>query len=144
MINMNLSALRKAHKLTQEVLAEKIGVSRQTVAKWETGETVPDIQNCLALAHLYDVTLDDLVGNSAENQKYGLPPKGKYIFGLVTVGERGQIVIPKKARETFDIKAGDELLILGDEAQGIAIMKNEGFLDFAEKVFQAQANKGEA
>jgi len=44
--------MRKLHRLTQEEVAEKIGVSRQAVAKWENGETVPDIQNCLALAEL--------------------------------------------------------------------------------------------
>ena len=50
-------------------------------------------------------------------------PKGKYIFGTVKVGERGQIVIPKEARELFNIKPGDTLLVLGDEDKGIAISK---------------------
>ena len=50
-------------------------------------------------------------------------PKGKHIFGTVKVGERGQIVIPKEAREIFDINPGDTLLVLGDEEQGIAVMK---------------------
>ena len=50
-------------------------------------------------------------------------PKGKYIFGTVKVGERGQIVIPKEAREIFNIHAGDTLLVLGDEEQGIAVVK---------------------
>lgn len=50
-------------------------------------------------------------------------PKGKHIFGTVKVGERGQIVIPKEARDLFDIKPGETLLVLGDEEQGIAITK---------------------
>ena len=50
-------------------------------------------------------------------------PKGKHIFGTVKVGERGQIVIPKEARELFDINPGDTLLVLGDEEQGIAVVK---------------------
>ena len=50
-------------------------------------------------------------------------PKGKHIFGTVKVGERGQIVIPKEAREIIDINPGDYLLVLGDEEQGIAIVK---------------------
>ena len=54
-----------------------------------------------------------------------MPPKGKHVFGLVTVGEKGQIVIPAKARKVFDIKAGDQLIVLGDEEQGIAIVKGE-------------------
>lgn len=44
--------------------------------------------------------------------------KGHYIFGTVKVGERGQIIIPKEARQVFDIKAGDTLIVLGDEKWG--------------------------
>lgn len=66
MINMNLKELRKAHRFTQEEVAEKINVSRQAVAKWESGETVPDINNCIALSQLYRVTLDDLVNHSKQ------------------------------------------------------------------------------
>lgn len=101
MIGMNLRQLRKNHKYTQEDIAEKIGVSRQAVAKWENGETVPDINNCTALAELYGVMLDDLVHHSDDKEQMGVRPKGKHIFGLVKVGERGQIVIPKKKPEKF-------------------------------------------
>ena len=51
---------------------------------------------------------------------------GKYIFGVVKVGERGQIVIPKEARELYGIKAGDSLMVLGDQ-KGIAMLKTEVF-----------------
>ena len=57
-----------------------------------------------------------------------LADKGKYIFGVVKVGERGQIVIPKEARELYGIKAGDSLLVLGDK-KGMAIVKTEIFQD---------------
>lgn len=67
----------------------------------------------------------------AENQD------GKYVFGTVRVGEKGQIVIPKQCREVFDIKPGDTLLILGDEKQGIGIMKQELVMDFIKGVFAA-------
>jgi len=144
MINMNLKKLRKAHRFTQEEIADKIGVSRQAVAKWESGETIPDISNCIALSELYRVTLDDLVNFKEEKGVIGLQPKGKYIFGLVKVGDRGQIVIPKKAREIFGISAGDSLLVLGDEVQGgLAIMKNDIFLHFAEEIIKAQEIKGD-
>ncbi|MBO7616741.1 MAG: AbrB/MazE/SpoVT family DNA-binding domain-containing protein [Bacteroidales bacterium] len=53
---------------------------------------------------------------------------GKYIFGVVKVGDRGQIVIPKEAREVYDIKAGDSLLVLGD-SKGMAVLKTEIFQD---------------
>ena len=52
-------------------------------------------------------------------------PKGKHVFGLVKVGERGQIVIPKQAREIFSIRAGDELMLIGDEESGLAILTSE-------------------
>lgn len=51
-------------------------------------------------------------------------PKGKYA-GIARVGEKGQIVIPKGVRELFDIRPGDELLVLADETRGIAIMKDD-------------------
>ena len=47
---------------------------------------------------------------------------GKHIFGMVKVGEKGQIVIPKEARTMFGIKPGDSLMLVGDEAQGLAII----------------------
>lgn len=63
---------------------------------------------------------------------------GKHIFGLVKVGEKGQIVIPRDARKLFNIKPGDSLLILGDEKQGIAIVKPDVLRDFANDVLNAK------
>ncbi len=63
-------------------------------------------------------------------------PKGHYIFGTVKVGERGQIIIPKEARETFQIKAGDILIVLGDEKWGIAVTKADVLQKHAQNVFQ--------
>lgn len=61
-------------------------------------------------------------------------PKGKYVFGTAKVGEKGQIVIPKEAREVFDIKPGDNLLILGDETSGIVVTKTDVINDVAVKI----------
>jgi AbrB family looped-hinge helix DNA binding protein len=49
-------------------------------------------------------------------------PNGKHIFGMVKVGEKGQIVIPKEARTVFNIKPGDQLMLVGDESSGLAII----------------------
>ena len=62
-----------------------------------------------------------------------LEEQGKYIFGVVKVGERGQIVIPKDAREIYRIKAGDSLLVLGDK-KGMAILKTEVFQDKIDEI----------
>ena len=120
LISQNLTTLRQYHKYSQEEVAEKVGVTRQAVAKWESGETVPDILNCDALAELYDVSVDALIHHDQETSHMPIPPKGKYLFGTVTVGDRGQIVLPKKARDLFHIKSGDLLVVLGDEHPGSA------------------------
>ncbi len=51
------------------------------------------------------------------------PPKGKYFFGSVKVGERGQIVIPIRARKIFEINPGDQLLVLGEKRKGLGLIK---------------------
>ena len=137
-IAQNLMVLRQLHQLSQEEVAGRIGVSRQAVAKWETGQSVPDILNCDALAKLYDVELDDLLHYDQEQTGKSIPPRGKHLFGTVRGGERGQMVLPKQAREVFGIKPGDRLVVLGDENPehpGIALMKEEFFLGIA-RLFQ--------
>lgn len=129
MLQDNLTALRKAHNLSQEELAERIGVARQTISKYETGEAVPDIEKCKVIADVFGVSLDDLVNYDSAGDGYGIPPRGKHMFGVVKVGDKGQIVIPSKARKIFDIKPGDNLIVLGDEVQGIAIVKEKWILD---------------
>ena len=128
----NLVELRKLNNYSQEELAELIGVSRKTLSKYETGESLPDIEKCRQLAEVFSVTVDDLVSyekNDADNLGYSIPPKGKHIFGMVRVGDKGQIVIPAKARKIFGIAPGDALIVLGDEGQGIALIKEKGLLD---------------
>lgn len=126
----NLIQLRKLHQMSQEELADRIQVSRQTLSKYETGESLPDIEKCKRLADVFNVTVDDLINYEKKDALgLGVPPKGKHIFGMVKVGEKGQIVIPAKARKIFDIHPGDHLIILGDEGQGIAMIKEKGLLD---------------
>lgn len=87
------------------------------------------------LAEILGVSLDDLAHyEPEENLGLHIPPKGKHLFGVVTVGYKGQIVIPAKARKTFSISAGDQLVVLGDESQGLALLKSDAFLHMAELV----------
>lgn len=118
---MQLSRLkmyRKQNGLTQEDVAEQLGVSRQAVAKWERGETMPDIESCIKLADLYETTVDMLVRNLEESE-HG---NGKHIFGCSKINSKGQITLPVKCREVFNLKPGDNILVLGDEEKGIALI----------------------
>ena len=59
---------------------------------------------------------------------------GKYAW-MVKIGEKGQFVIPKEARELFSLQPGDEILVLGDQEKGIAILPKEKQLDVMKQVF---------
>ncbi len=61
--------------------------------------------------------------------------KGKYLFGVCKVNDKGQIVIPKEAREVFKIKAGDSLVLFGDDKKGLALVKTDIFQEVTEGVF---------
>lgn len=74
--------LRKSHNLSQEQLAEKLQVSRQTISKWELNETVPDIKQAQKLAKLFGVSLDNLTSN--QNIKEHKIKGFKYYFFMVT------------------------------------------------------------
>ena len=132
MIGKNLQKLRKQRSLTQEALAEAVGVARQTIAKWETEESTPDLEMSGRLASVLNVSLDDLV-NAPDSELDGKPGmRGKHMFGMVTVGDKGQIVIPVRARRVFNINSGDQLLVLGDENRGLALVDSRFFMMIAE------------
>lgn len=128
MLKDNLMMLRKLNGYSQEQIAEKIGISRQAYAKWENGATIPDIDKAALLADVYGVTLDSLMKTETAEGTGMLPPapKGKNIWGTVTVGDRGQIVIPKAARDHMKINGGDRMVVASDEV-GIALIPAEFF-----------------
>ena len=130
MIGENLKVLRQHHGYTMEALAEKIGVSRQAVAKWENGDSTPDLINSVALAELFGVSLDSLVLGSPTDVVQKTVDVGKYLFGVVSVEENGSVTLPPKAMEIFDIRTGDELLLVGDKRKGMALVKLNGTADF--------------
>lgn len=129
MLKENLIMLRNIHGFSQEMIAEKIGISRQAYAKWETGATIPDIVKCSLLAEVYGTTIDSLI-RTEPVEGVGIlppPPKGKRIWGSIAMGDRGQIVIPKGARDQFGLTGGKRLIVLSDE-HGIALIPDETFM----------------
>ena len=131
MICENIQILRKKRSLTQEALAEEVGVTRQTIAKWESGESIPDLELAGRLAAALDGSLDDLTHAPREElEEESL--QGKHMFGVVTVGDKGQIVIPVRARRIFGIKPGDQLMVLGEDGKGLALTDARLFMSVAE------------
>lgn len=87
MFSEKLKALRKKHQLTQEQLAEKLSVSRNAIAKWESGAGLPDIENMKNLALFFGVSVDYLVGNVSEQeisltQKFHYAECGAALLGI--------------------------------------------------------------
>lgn len=128
MLKDNLAILRNINGFSQEQVAEKINISRQAYAKWERGDTIPDVEKCSRLAELYGVSMDSLIKTKKVEGLGVIPPapRGKNIWGSVAMNERGQIVIPKAAREHFALAGGQRLIVLSDE-EGIALIPAEKF-----------------
>ena len=142
MLKDNLVTLRNIHGYSQEAIAEKIGISRQAYAKWETGATIPDVEKCSLLADVYGTTVDSLIRTEPIEGCEMIPPapKGKNIWGSVAVSDRGQIVIPKGARDLFGLTGGQRLIVLSDE-QGIALIPDEAFLSNMRKTMEYLSEK---
>jgi len=140
MLHENLLQYRKILRLSQEETAEKVGVSRQAYAKWEAGDTVPELKYCQALAALFGITLDDLV--SKRNLRLDGPP-GKHVLGIVVTDENGTLTLPRTAIHLFDIRPGDRYLLLGDEKQGMALVPYDTYEQFARAVLTAGGKEKE-
>ncbi len=92
-----LTALRKHFSLSQEALAEKIGVSRQAISKWERGEASPDTDNLLMLSSLYSVSIDDILGDKSAEE----------IIGALTEKEqKAQAAAPEKQTAATEAPEG--------------------------------------
>ena len=143
MLKENLAMLRKIHGYSQEEISEKIGISRQAYAKWESGATIPDIEKCARLANVYGTTLDGLVKTTTVEGVGMIPPapEGKYLWGSVTMNDRGQIVIPKEARDKLGFAAGQRLIVASDD-KGIALIPAEVFEESMRQVREYLASLG--
>ena len=137
MLKDNLAMLRNMNGFSQEEIAARIGISRQAYAKWESGATVPDVEKCRLLAELYGTTVDSLIRTETAEGIGEIPPapKGKNIWGSVTINDRGQLVIPKGARDKFGLTGGQRLIVLGDE-EGIALVPAEVFEEKMKKAME--------
>ena len=144
MLKDNLAMLRNIHGYSQEAIAEKIGISRQAYAKWESGATVPDIEKCALLADIYGTSIDSLIRTEPLEGVGMIPPapKGKNIWGTVTVNDRGQIVIPKGARDAFNLFTGERLIVLSDE-NGIALVPEKAFVASMQRVMEFMTQKND-
>lgn len=132
-ISDNLRTLRIRSKRSLEDIAEIIDVSRQSVSKWESGESYPDIEKCVRLAKLYNVSLDALVNKTISELINEDSQENKFMFGLTKLEENGTIKLPQRAIEIFEITTNDALLVVGDKNQEIAIVKCGGVNDFIDK-----------
>ncbi len=129
-MNIGLKEVRQSARLTQEQLAEKMNVSRQSVAKWENGESIPDIAKCCELAKIFNMEIEDIASMFIQKYDTGLPhPKNKYLFGVSRIVDN-KIILPEEALKVFELKNGDDLIVLGDITQGIALLPKKGYNDF--------------
>ena len=128
MLKDNLIMLRSMSGYSQEQIAEKVGISRQAYAKWESGATTPDVEKAAALAEVYGTTVDGLLKTEKTDGLGTIPPApaGKHLWGSVTLGDRGQLVVPKAARDALRLSGGDRLIVLSDE-NGIALVPADQF-----------------
>ena len=88
-----LCELRKAHNLSQEELAEKLGVSRQAVSKWERSESSPDTDNLIQLAVLYNISLDELLNGKEAMSLIEDSPKVEEENNVVEISEHIKVII---------------------------------------------------
>ena len=119
-IGNKILELRKKNNITQEELADKVGVSRQTISKWELGETSPDLKQSKELSKIFKVSLDELVDNdikeiitekvSNTEELAGLILKLLRIIGLVIAGFAIFIVATGVIKEIRDARNGSRIV----------------------------------
>ena len=112
-----LYELRKKHNLSQEELAEKLGVSRQAVSKWERSEASPDTDNLIALAKIYELSLDELIYGEKEEKKEDSNEESKNESAKDETDKNGEKVY-------IDIDDGGDKVKIGSE--GIVVEEKNG------------------
>lgn len=113
-----LKEIRKNEGLSQEQLAEKIGVSRQAITKWETGKGLPDVENMLIIAEIFKTTLDELLRDSGAGQEQAMPVfVSETVYDIdcakhfdINIGNAAAITLSSGADEKLHIKLYSETL----------------------------------
>lgn len=124
----NLKLLRYRSGYTLEAIAEIISVSRQSVAKWESGDSVPDIVNCVKLASLYKISLDELVNKPLTDAvSSDFSASGGRVCGVIDISQEGTVRLPDSVMALFDLHPGGKVLLLADQKQGLALVKCSQF-----------------
>ena len=124
----NLKVLRYKERYTLESLAEIISVSRQTISKWESGDSLPDVVNCIKLATLYKISLDELVYRPLKSVTSGdFEEEDGRICGVVEITQDNAVRLPGTVMDMFGIEAGDKMILLADKKQGLALVKCSQF-----------------
>jgi len=108
-----LVELRKENGFSQEALAEKLGISRQAVSKWERAESSPDTSNLITLARLYGVSLDELLNTDQEKFESGAPVNKKSIFGSVVNHEKASNEYVNVSWDGIHVKEGRDEYHIG-------------------------------
>lgn len=140
MLVNQLKLLRTRKGLTQEQVAEIVGVSRQAVAKWEKGESMPDLECCIRLADLYNIPLDALARGLKEEKPAG---DAWQMCGVARMNEKGQITLPAQIREKFGMGPGSMILVLADTEKGIALMNMAADSEEAAMLFKLHRGEDE-
>lgn len=96
------------HGYSQEEIAEKIGISRQAYAKWESGATIPDIEKCSCLAEMYGITIDSLIRTETADGIGMIPPapKGKTSGALLQSTSEGRLSFRNPHGISLDLPVG--------------------------------------
>lgn len=111
-----LKEIRKNEGLSQEQLAEKIGVSRQAITKWETGKGLPDVENMVIIAEIFKTTLDELLRDSGARQKQATPVyTSETVYDIdcekhfdINIGNAATIILSSGTDEKLHIKLSSE------------------------------------
>ena len=123
-----LKSIRKQVGMSQELLAEKIGVSRQAVTKWETSAGIPDIENMISISNLFNISIDELICNERTSLK-----TSEYLFESITEYDIDKI-------KSYDMKFGgaEKFVLSGYKGEKIRVRLVSNLLSTLQNDFKVK------